>query len=80
MVLVKEAINVISLNIYMYCNVTGWYLSMKPEHSFLRKLTNVKKMPEIYESRFQMENREKGLRTLGFVLVRFSVFDFSPLF
>ncbi|XP_048758853.2 uncharacterized protein LOC125668601 [Ostrea edulis] len=45
----------------------GWWLSMNPEHSFLRKLTDVEKMHQIYNSRFQLEDRDV-FKTLGFVL------------
>ncbi|XP_062596768.1 uncharacterized protein LOC134258251 [Saccostrea cucullata] len=46
----------------------GWWLSMKPEHSFFRKLTDVESMPEIYDGRFKPEKHEDLFKTLGFVL------------
>ncbi|XP_048758852.2 uncharacterized protein LOC125668600 [Ostrea edulis] len=65
----REAVYVdggVLCNYPIFC-FDGWWLSMNPEHSFFRKLTNVEKMPEIYEERFQVENQDL-LKTLGFVL------------
>ncbi|XP_061191396.1 uncharacterized protein LOC133199587 [Saccostrea echinata] len=46
----------------------GWWLSMKPEHSFFRKLTDIESMPEKYDGRFKPEKHEDLFKTLGFVL------------
>ncbi|XP_062618754.1 uncharacterized protein LOC134280364 [Saccostrea cucullata] len=56
------------LCIYPIFCFDGWWLSMKPEDSFFRKLNDIDRMPEIYESRFKPENDEDLLKTLGFVL------------
>jgi hypothetical protein len=49
----------------------GWWLSMKKEDSFLKKMQPLEKLPEIMDrkSRFA-RNEETADKTLGFVLVR----------
>ncbi|XP_062618753.1 uncharacterized protein LOC134280363 [Saccostrea cucullata] len=46
----------------------GWWLSMKPEHSFFRKLTNIASKSDIYKERFKADKDGPLCKTLGFVL------------